>query len=485
MFSGYINRNRAGTTSIIFPSQSQNEPKAKRIYHKLSEGNSKKHKRTNEQICWQFKKGNCKNGMRCKWVHVLENGTSPTQPFSGIGSTGGSGSGPSHLSPSHKGAGHSPYNQRIMGIEPPLSSQSSLTGRSSARAKSTNQKNEDVCWNFVRGNCKHGNNCKWKHVKTTRVDGSNKRYRSNHNSNKRPGSGENQHMWSNTNDRLNNLHIGQEARNRRSYALPPPKLKKPTGPWELDADLPAPSKSKANRNPNATGKNPISILVELGQHVKMDLEWNISPTKNGYKYSVDLDGRFLASANGSNKKTLKFNVAAKGLAVLERHSKFLDVIALLRTGKHSFLVRDEAKAMKKEGLLLLGDPSLSDALKPHNKGYKLLLKMGWDPTKGLGKSLQGLTQPVAVELKDNVRLGRNKRGLGFAEPNKEEATFADGAERKVREFANSTLTQLQFSKDLAKEERALIHTLAKKYHLKSKSMGKGKERSLFLFKYTK
>lgn len=486
MFSSYINQKRTGNTSSRFAPTSQYQPKAKQMYHKMPQGNPKKHIRKNDKICWQFRKGNCKNGMRCKYGHVLENGTSPTQPFSGKGSTGGSWGRSSHLSPSQKGGGHSAPNQKIMGMGPHLSSQSPLKGRLSARTKSKNQKNDDTCWNFLRGNCKQGKNCKWKHLKNTRTDSSNETYRSNHNSNQQHGNGQDQRMCNNTKGKLNNLRIGQEARNRRSYALPPPKVKKPTGPWESDADLPAPTKSiKAKKTPDFSGKNPISILVELSQHMKIDLDWKPTPTKNGFKYTVDLDGRFLASATGPSKKLLKVNVAAKGVAVLERHTRFLDLLTRLRTGKHSFLVRNEAKAMKKEGLLLLGDPSLSDALKPNNKGYKLLLKMGWDPAKGLGKSLQGLTEPVAVKLKDNVRLGRNKSGLGFAETNKEEATFADGAERKVREFANSTLTQLQFSKDLAKEDRALIHNLAKKYHLKSKSIGKGEERSLFLFKYTK
>lgn len=444
MFSRYLNRQkRTGRTSSTVASQSKYQSQDEQMLQNLPKGTSNKQKPIKDKICWHFRRGNCKSGEQCKWSHILDKVIAPSQPVSRKG----------------------------------------RTGNSSTPKKATNPKNKDICWNYVRGNCKHGKNCKWKHEEKTSA-GSSESCRPNHNSNQRHVSRGDMHMWNNTQRRFSNLHIGLGARHRRSYALPPPQPKKPKGPWTSEVDLPVSKKSgKASKTPSTGGKNPISILCELGQHKKMSLDWKIIATKKGFTCTVFLDGRFLASASGPTKKSLKFNVAAKGVAVLERHSRFLELITRLKIGKHAFLVRNEAKAMKKEGLLLLGDPSLSDALKPHNIGYKILLKMGWDPTKGLGKSLQGLTEPVSLELKNNVRLGKNKRGLGYADPKEAETTFTDGAERKIREFANSTLTQMQFSKDLTKEERALIHELAKKYHVKSKSVGKDKERSLFLFKY--
>jgi len=409
MFSSYINRRRAGRTSSEVASQSGRRQPVKQWHSNMANGNSKKENPNNDQICWQFRKGKCKNGKRCKWSHVLENGIVSKQANIWKSRTGGNWGG--NRSTSKSGTALSPSSHRIMGTGPPPSDQS-FSGRSSARIKS-NQKG---------------------------------------------------------------------ATNRKSYALPPPQTKRPSGPWESETDLPTPKKSVKK---TSSEKNPICILFELSQHMKLPLDWKETETKKGLTLTVDLNGRFLAKASGPNKKAVKFAVAAKGLDVLERHSRFVEVVKRLRVGKHAFLVRDETKAMKKEGLLLLGDPSLCDRLQSRNRGYKLLLKMGWDPAKGLGQSHQGLKDPVAVKLKDNVRLGRNRRGLGFADPNKKEVTFTDGAERKVREFANSTLSQMQFSKNLEKEERALIHELAKKYHVKSKSVGKGENRSLFLFKYTK
>jgi len=402
MFSSYINRCRADKTSseVVFQSKLK---RPVRPWHNMPKGNSKTQKSDNDQICWQFRKGKCKNGKRCKWSHILEHEIASKQKDSWMGRTGRNCGSSKNRRPSKYGGAPPWSNNRTMGIGP-LPSGRTFSGRSS-----------------------------------------------------------------------------EEARNQKSYALPPPQPKKPSGPWQSETDVPAPKKCVKTSNE----KNPISILVELSQHMKLALDWKPASTKKGQSLTVDLDGRFLAQASGENKRSVKLAVATKGLSVLERISRFVGIIKRLRVGKHAFLVRNESKATKKKGLLLLGDPSLCDALQPHNRGYKLLLKMGWDPKKGLGQTHQGLKDPVAVKLKDNVRLGRNKSGLGFADPDKQGATFTDGAERKVREFANSTLTQMQFSKDLTKEERALIHELAKKYHVKSKSVGKGESRSLFLFKYTK
>lgn len=408
MFSSYINRSRAGKNSSEVVSQRKRKQPVDQL-HKMPKRSFIKPESNNDQICWQFRKGKCKNGKRCKWNHVLESWAASKQTDSWMGRTGRNCRNSSNRSPTKFGRTTPYLNNRSMGIGPPPSGHQ-LSGRPSARQR--NQK---------------------------------------------------------------------ETRSQKSYALPPPQSKKSSGPWESETDLPAPKKSVNISNE----KNPISILVEISQHMKLALDWKPASSKKGQTLTVDLDGRFLARASGANKKALKLAVAAKGVALLERISRFVKLINRIKVGKHAFLVRNEAKATKKEGLLLLGDPSLCDALQPHNKGYKLLLKMGWDPAKGLGQTHQGLKDPVAVKLKDNVRLGRNKRGLGFADPDKQGATFTDGAERKVREFANSTLTQMQFSKDLTKEERALIHELAKKYHVKSKSVGKGESRSLFLFKYTK
>lgn len=55
-------------------------------------------------------------------------------------------------------------------------------------------------------------------------------------------------------------------------------------------------------------------------------------------------------------------------------------------------------------------------LSPNNKGYQMLLKMGYKEGKGLGKHLQGITEPLNQLDYDN-RCGVFRRGIGIMDWN--------------------------------------------------------------------
>lgn len=55
-------------------------------------------------------------------------------------------------------------------------------------------------------------------------------------------------------------------------------------------------------------------------------------------------------------------------------------------------------------------------LSPNNKGYQMLLKMGYKEGKGLGKHLQGITEPLNQLDYDN-RSGVFRRGIGIMDWN--------------------------------------------------------------------
>lgn len=55
------------------------------------------------------------------------------------------------------------------------------------------------------------------------------------------------------------------------------------------------------------------------------------------------------------------------------------------------------------------EKGLSTAISSENKGFKMLEKMGYKAGSGLGKSVAGITEPVAIKTKDDASgVGRNE-----------------------------------------------------------------------------
>lgn len=110
-----------------------------------------------------------------------------------------------------------------------------------------------------------------------------------------------------------------------------------------------------------------------------------------------------------------------------------------------------------------------------NMGNKLLRKMGWTGSGGVGKFQDGRSDPVFV---DGVE---SRRGIGHE--------FEDRTVRKssVEEALLSFIRdqergEIKFSSELSKEDRALVHRLSQKYHLKHRSFGKNELRYLLVSK---
>ncbi|XP_063928539.1 NF-kappa-B-repressing factor-like isoform X1 [Zophobas morio] len=89
---------------------------------------------------------------------------------------------------------------------------------------------------------------------------------------------------------------------------------------------------------------------------------------------------------------------------------------------------------------------------------KIMMKMGWTGG-GLGAHGQGTKDSVI--LCENI----NRQGLGTTNITKEITKILDNFSK------SSDLLTLVFNSDFTKEERALIHRIARKYNLKSKSTG--------------
>ncbi|RZF49208.1 hypothetical protein LSTR_LSTR010938 [Laodelphax striatellus] len=151
---------------------------------------------------------------------------------------------------------------------------------------------------------------------------------------------------------------------------------------------------------------------------------------------------------------------------LQRHYYTLKIASSLT--KEELSARD-ADVQKSD--VLVGAAKEPEVV-PDNIGLKMMKMMGW-AGGGLGKNEQGIEKPV--EATGVV----SRSGLGF------------GGKFDFRKI-NQVLLQfkrdtdgpqeLVFAKDFSNEERGQIHQAAKKYGLKSKSVGPKSSRQLFVSK---
>jgi len=57
------------------------------------------------------------------------------------------------------------------------------------------------------------------------------------------------------------------------------------------------------------------------------------------------------------------------------------------------------------------------ALDSTNKGYQLLVKMGWKENTGLGRFSHGLIEPIRIELKEDSKgMGRKELDEEYVNP---------------------------------------------------------------------
>ncbi|MBN3323499.1 GPTC8 protein, partial [Atractosteus spatula] len=106
-----------------------------------------------------------------------------------------------------------------------------------------------------------------------------------------------------------------------------------------------------------------------------------------------------------------------------------------------------------EGQLELEQASLDKPIESDNIGHRLLQKHGWKLGQGLGKSMQGRTDPVPIILKyDVMGMGRMEMELDYAEDATEK--------RRALEVEKEDTEELrQKYKDYAEKEKAIAKAL--------------------------
>ncbi|OPJ78888.1 hypothetical protein AV530_000475 [Patagioenas fasciata monilis] len=106
-----------------------------------------------------------------------------------------------------------------------------------------------------------------------------------------------------------------------------------------------------------------------------------------------------------------------------------------------------------EGHLEIEQASLDKPIESDNIGHRLLQKHGWKLGQGLGKSLQGRTDPIPIVVKyDVMGMGRMEMELDYAE---------DATERRrVLEVEKEDTEELrQKYKDYVDKEKAIAKAL--------------------------
>ena len=117
----------------------------------------------------------------------------------------------------------------------------------------------------------------------------------------------------------------------------------------------------------------------------------------------------------------------------------------------------------------------AERIKEDNIGNKMLRKMGWGGSGGIGAKQDGIAEPVFVSSADG------RRGVGHNEAN--QSLNKRSVEDTLLSFlSNADQETIKFSTELSNKDRALVHRLCQKYNLTHKSYGKNENRYLVVGK---
>ncbi|XP_054273568.1 NF-kappa-B-repressing factor-like isoform X3 [Macrosteles quadrilineatus] len=215
-------------------------------------------------------------------------------------------------------------------------------------------------------------------------------------------------------------------------------------------------------------KCPISLLSmsvhksKMWKSINFDFpESKNSPTNPERFCEVSIDGKVLASGVGIGNKEAKKNAAINGLKKLrETCYTIQEKVPFSSGGDH--VSKDT----------VVSENKTPETLPMDNIGSKMMLRMGWTGS-GLGKNQQGIKTPIQAT--------NTMRRAGFGHMNNTE--FRKKFKVVLMDYMESdTGNDLVFAPDFSKEERKILHELAQRLKLKTKSHGENEQRQLVVFK---
>ncbi|XP_034037675.1 NF-kappa-B-repressing factor-like [Thalassophryne amazonica] len=210
--------------------------------------------------------------------------------------------------------------------------------------------------------------------------------------------------------------------------------------------------------------NAICIINDTAQFNKVtaDYKFMVLPDHN-WRCEVYLEGQFVAAGVGP-KKTVKHIAAEQALATLKQTQAVV---------KSNIRMEGQSDALSRSQILARsGDEALNQEIKEDNIGNQLLRKMGWKGG-GLGREGDGIAEPIRVKEQFS------REGLGMDTDRMKKQLTKHDIEDIIHNYACSERQDdLRFATELTIDERKQIHLVSRKYGLRSKSYGQGRERFL-------
>lgn len=201
--------------------------------------------------------------------------------------------------------------------------------------------------------------------------------------------------------------------------------------------------------------HPFQVISEAAQKASLEVVLQ----RTGDSFELLIGGETLATSPAESEKKAKAVLGAKALDVL-KESCFTVVVKSQLEGE-SMRKSDTEKVAEKK----------VDLVANESKGAKMMRMMGWTG-KGLGKNADGIEEPI--EATENIsRLGLDLgTDLGYK-------ILREKVTRMLEDYINNFATHnIVFSNEFSNEERRIVHGIAQKLKLKSKSYGKDPNRQL-------
>ncbi|XP_018307558.1 NF-kappa-B-repressing factor isoform X1 [Mycetomoellerius zeteki] len=208
-----------------------------------------------------------------------------------------------------------------------------------------------------------------------------------------------------------------------------------------------------------TNDNVLNILEMSAAVSGIAMNWKYSKTEEGWECSINFDSQKLSYSTDINKKVARQKAATIALEKLQKHCYTVKVKGDI--GTKVTVTTEELKSQESQSD---DDWKVSNCI-----GKNMMKMMGWTGG-GLGKSEQGIVEPMSALVKTQI----NREGLGL----KKNSYTEQEIKTKCRKLFKDLLQMDTYSRkdivflDFPKEDRIVIHQIARTMGLKSRSHGK-------------